>query len=210
MNNRRGSAQPSRRIRTTGDSRPNLLVFSEGKVTEAQYVIDWYRRNRERVTVEIDDYHGTPFELVKRAVATKKSEHREEKRGRGRAHTHYWCIFDRDEHPYVPEAFALAEAHQIHTAFSDPCLELWFLLHFQDQTAGLHRHEVQRLARKYLGCDKNLTVDGLRLLAEETRFAAAKDRAVKLDAKHQGDGSPARSNPSSSVWTLMELIRNGR
>lgn len=207
---RGGSQPPNRRVNTAGDSRPNLLIFSEGKVTEVQYINDWYKRHRELVTVQFDEFHGTPYELVKHAVDAKKRETREEKRGRGRAHSHYWCIFDRDEHPYISDTFSLAEKHGIHTAYTNPCIELWFLLHFQEQTASLHRHTAQRIAKRYLNCDKSLTPRSLSLLAEEERFSKAKKRALKLDVKHDGDKSPPASNPSSGVWKLMELIKVGQ
>jgi hypothetical protein len=32
--------------------------------------------------------------------------------------------------------------------------------------------------------------------------------AIKLDEKHEGDGSPPGTNPSSGVWRLIEVIRN--
>jgi hypothetical protein len=44
-------------------------------------------------------------------------------------------MFDRDEHPNFARAIDLADRHGIKLAMSNPCLELWFILHFEDQTA---------------------------------------------------------------------------
>jgi hypothetical protein len=159
------------------------------------------------VNVEFFPGHGTPLHLVEEAVRVVRREAREEKKGRGRAYDQVWCIFDRDEHPKLPQAFDLARRHDVRTAFSNPCLELWFLLHFQDQTGDIHRYAAQRAARDHLGCDKNLTEAALKALALPERFAAAKKRALALKAKHLDDGSPADSNPSSGVWQLIDEIQ---
>lgn len=122
------------------------------------------------------------------------------------AFNEYWCMFDVDEFPNLPETYQLAAQHDIKIAVSNPCVELWFLLHFQDQTAALERGPAQTLAKRYLSCGKSLTPDALDQLVQH--HGVAMERAEKLDNKHEGDGSPACSNPSSSVWRLVERIRN--
>jgi hypothetical protein len=114
-------------------------------------------------------------------------------------------VFDVDEHPRLAEAIALAGRHSIGLAISNPCLELWFLLHFEDRTAYIDRHDVQRRAQKHLGCDKVLTDPALHMLAD--RYPDAVARATRLDDKHRGDGSVIGANPSTTVWRLIEEIR---
>lgn len=190
---------------TSSAVRREILVFTEGAKTEDGYLLPWRRAYRGAVLLEIDPFHGVPQSLVERAVATKKAEARDERRGRGRAHDEIWCVFDINSHPNVPEAVRLAETHGIGLAISNPCIELWFMLHFQDQTAYLNRHEAQSAALALLGCGKVLTRAAMDLLYEG--YDDARDRAQRLDAKHDGDGSPPGSNPSSSVWSLIEAIR---
>jgi hypothetical protein len=115
-------------------------------------------------------------------------------------------MFDRDEHPNFAEAVDLAVRHQINLAISNPCLELWFMLHFQDQTAYLEREEAQRRAQELLGCSKALTEPALRMLADN--YDGARRRAIKLDEMHAGNGSLPRSNPSSGAWRLIDQIRD--
>ena len=110
-----------------------------------------------------------------------------------------------DEHPRLADAIALARRHAIGLAISNPCLELWFLLHFEDRTAYVDRHDVQRRAQRHLKCDKVLTDPALQLLSD--RYSEAVVRAMRLDAKHHGDGSAAGANPSSSMWRLVDEIR---
>ena len=183
----------------------DLLAFVEGLRTEEQYLTYWRRQYRGRVLVEIDPYRGGPLQLVQRAVEAQRTEAREARRGRGRAHNQIWCVFDRDEHPNFARAIDLANRHNINLAISNPCIELWFILHFENHTAYLERQAAQRRAEELLGCSKVLTESALSSLAE--RYEQARRRAIKLDEKHAGDASPPPSNPSSGVWRLIDMIR---
>jgi hypothetical protein len=181
-----------------------LLVFVEGEVTEEQYLIHYRRRHRAKANVQIADPHGTPFSLVERAVEAKKDDERDARRKGGRARDEYWCVCDVDEHPKLREAIELAVRNDIKLAISNPCIELWFLIHFEDQFAYIDRHDSQTAAKTHTKCDKTLTTDALEELEE--RFAEAKDRARRLEAKHMGDGTPAPGNPSSDVWRIIDSI----
>lgn len=183
-------------------------MFTEGEKTEDGYLVHWRRAFRDRVLVSIDSYHSGPLQLVRRAVETKRDDLRDQKRGRGRAHDEIWCMFDVDEHANLKEAIEMAEANDIRLAVSNPCIELWFVLHFEDQTAHINRSVVQDRSEGFLGCRKNLSTDAVEKLV--SRFDEAKSRAQGLDRKHEGDGSPPRSNPSSGIWSLVESIQFGQ
>lgn len=196
-------AAPRRRV-ARAPKRRSLLVFAEGEVTEEAYLLDWQRRFRGRVSVELHDFHGTPMSLVQKAVEVKAGNERNERR-RGRAHDQVWCIFDVDQHPQLHEAIALARANGIELAISNPCIELWFLLHLAEQSAYIERRDAQRQAAASLGAGKGLSEAALAMLSEN--FETAKGRAQRLEQKHRGDGTPAPANPSSGAWRLIDSIR---
>jgi hypothetical protein len=181
-----------------------VLLFVEGARTESIYFTDWARRYRQSIQVRIDPYKAAPFELVKRASEHKRSEQRNEKRRRGRAPDQIWCVFDVDEHPKLPEARDMAAANGIHLAVSSPCIELWFMIHFIDQTAHLHRHDAQKAAENLLGCGKILSPTALRSLSDHLEDALV--RSDKLDEKHLGDGTEGYPNPSSGVAGLVRAL----
>lgn len=202
----RGSGgSPSRRVSNTA-IRKELLVFVEGRRTEEMYLVDWHRRYRNMVTVTIDPFRGGPLQLVEHAIKAQQAEAYDAKRGRGRSHDQIWCVFDRDEHSTFADALGRAGIHGIRLAISNPCIELWFLLHFQDQTAFIHRHDAQHQAEAFLQCAKVLSPTATEELAE--RYKQARGRAIALDKKHYGDGSPPGSNPSSGLWRVVDEIRN--
>ena len=182
----------------------SLYVFTEGKGTETDYLNYWFRKHREHVRVVIDRFHGSPLRLVEKAMSQREQDIRDEKRSRGLVADEYWCMFDRDEHDDFDPAVRAAAANDIKIAYSNPCIELWFILHFRDQTAWIHRHDAQDASEQLLLCKKRLTWQALESL--DGSLDDAKHRALQLDNWHSGNGSPQRSNPSSSVWELIERI----
>lgn len=192
-----------RRVRADA-ARRELLVFVEGKVTEEEYLNFYRRRHRRTVNVEIPEFRGGPLQLVEHAIDAKRRNEREARRGRGRAHDEVWCVFDVDKHPDLNQAISLARDHGIKLAISSPCLELWFLLHFEKQTAHLDHTQVQSSAKRHLKCGKSLSQPALAALDE--RYDTARDRAQKLDTKHRGDESGPHANPSSGIWKLVDSI----
>ncbi len=91
---------------------------------------------------------GTPKTLVERAVEIKTTAEKAARSGKDEnlKYDSVWCVFDVDEHPYLAEAQQQARDNGISVAVSNPCFELWALLHFQEQRGHIERHEVQRYA----------------------------------------------------------------
>lgn len=179
-------------------------MFVEGERTEEDYLLHWHRRNRFNVNVRIHPDRGSPRTLIDKAAEEKKKAEREGRRGRGRAYDEVWCVFDVDDHPVLHEVTTKARDNGIHLAISNPCIELWFLLHFGDQTAYIDRAAAQRNSAEHLSCEKSLSAEALAML--EARHEKAETRARALDVKHAGDGSPPGWNPSSGTWRIVNSI----
>ncbi len=81
------------------------------------------------------------------------------------------------------------------------------MLHVQDQTAYIHRHDVQSLSTQLGLTDGKKIADAARETLVEA-FEAAKQRARALDERHAGNGSPPRSNPSTDVWRLVDRLNS--
>ena len=203
----RASSRSRSRRPSAQTNRLQIRVFSEGKKTESIYLTNWHRLYRGQVIVSMAPHeHTAPFELAESAAAQRRRDLREASRGRGAAFDQYWCIFDVDEHPKIPEALDMASANNINVALSSPCLELWFLIHFDNQTGYIDRREAQRRSKEILGCSKALTQAALDMLV--ANYETAKSRAEALAAKHRGDGSSQPWNPQSEVWRLVDIIRS--
>lgn len=168
------------------------------------YLTHLYREHRERVAVIIDNRHGTPLTIVRHAVDERDRCLKDERRGRGTGYDSYWCVLDVDEHPDLAEARRLAQHHNINLAVSNPCIELWFVLHSEDQRAHIDRHHIQRQSAELYGFDKRPDTATLRRLSE--RYPDAKARAEALDTMHRQNHSPEGSNPSTSIPPLIDII----
>ena len=194
---------PKRRSSRTQDERRVVRLLTEGRLTEVEYFAKWATEFRNQISVEFDPFHGSPMSLVKRAVELIEDRRR---RGSDVTFDEIWCIFDRDEHPFVDEAIALARQNEIGVGYSNPCFELWFVLHEQDVRRHTERHDMQRLSAKLgLTIGKSLGPDSWPVLRDS--WEVAETRAAALDAMHQADGSPTRSNPSTSVAEIVRSIR---
>ena len=194
------------RRRPTRAVRQRFLLLCEGAVTEAGYFEDLRAELRTAlVDIEIAGEHGVPRSLVAAASARLKAARRVAHRQEddSLAYDQVWCVFDIDEHPDVAAALDQARAHGIELAISNPSFELWALLHFRDHRAHLGRQQARSLLKSHLPAyDKALPAERLRPLYREARR-----RARWLAENHERCGGEVTGNPSSSVWRLVDALR---
>lgn len=113
-----------------------------------------------------------------------------------------WCVFDVDEHPHIPDAKQQARDNGILLAISNPCFELWALLHFQDQTAHIERRDAYRLVCEHIAeYVKELPFEKL-----QPGYADAVKRAIALEKRHEAAMMDRGSNPSTGVYMLLQSI----
>ncbi len=197
------------RLRRRGATREPLarvLIVCEGQVTEPHYFNQL--RHLERCPVALKLHGGAvPKTLVEMAVKMKKESGARagRKRDQNLRYDHVWCVFDVDAHPSIADALQQARDNGICTAVSNPCFELWALLHFQDQTKSVTRQVVQSLCRKHMpGYAKELPCEELIAKCED-----AVARSTALVKWHSDRGTPG-GNPSTTVHELVRLIRMQR
>ena len=191
------------------DPRPRVLIACEGIGTEPVY-FDSIRSSKRlpKSIIALAAHRGTdPRSVVEAVIAERDAllnEHQWNKE-----FDSAWAVFDRDEHqpgrdkPWR-EALDLARDNEIEVAASNPCFELWLLLHFHSQTASLDAHAAQRaLKGHYPDYEKSsrLYPDPFADLTAE-----ATARADALDKRMRRDGTGPYANPSTGVWRLVESL----
>jgi hypothetical protein len=189
--------------------RKRILVICEGAQTEPSYFSGLKNVEQARaVEVEIDDSGGVPKTLVERAVERKRSASRAARsvKDQNLLYDEIWCVFDVDEHPKLEDSKQQALAHAIKLAISNPCFELWLLLHFRDHRSSIERHLLQAECRicmpKFV---KSVDFNQLK-----DRVDAAVERAIQLE-KWQTERYNFGQNPSTTVHKLVQTIKvNGR
>jgi hypothetical protein len=182
-----------------------FLIICEGEKTEPNY-FDGYR-----VPQLVVDAVGTGYNtlsLVDEAIRLK-GEKEAEARRRGRSpYDQIWCVFDRDSFPAdsFNSAIRKAEAAGFQVAYTNEAFELWYLLHFDDHRATLHRTQyceilTDRLGHKYHKGSLKMYAELLNRQVEAIR------RAESLLADYGASHNPQQDNPCTTVHLLVKALR---
>lgn len=203
MSRRKRKRKPARR-REPVEARQRILALCEGERTEPEYLEGFKRWCRNPlVDVEISGPEGVPFTLVGRARERRDQAEAEARRRNddNLAFDQVWCVFDRDDHPRFKEAIQTARDNGLHLAVSNPCAELWLLLHFRESPGLQHREDIKPMLKKYgPEFDKGVDFDDYR-----EGYFEARSRATKLDQRCEEDGEPFR-NPSTGIYLVTDQI----
>ncbi len=176
------------------------MVFCEGEASEPDYLNALKRlpgvRSNTSISIEIDPGQGVPLTLVKRATERSSDDEVDE----------CWCVFDVEwpqNHPNLDLAIRLATDRGIHLAISNPCFELWLILHFEYQTAFVNSSDAERKSRRLDG-RAGKRIDGSQYM--KRRHVAA-ERAASLTKRHaQNQSTFPDDNPSSTMYQLLAAI----
>lgn len=202
MNGANRRRRPGRR-EPFRDPRPMVLIVCEG-TSEQEYFEKFANHHRNsRVRVELESRTGVPFSLVQLARERKRRSDAAAKRQRDEnlSFDSIWCVFDIDEHPHVSDAREMARDNGIHLAISNPCFELWLILHLRSSPGMKDRHNTQRLLKKLVP-DYDKHIDFSRYVEG---YPDAVVRARSLDDLAQRVGTPGH-NPTTNVYELTESI----
>jgi hypothetical protein len=204
------SREPRRLKRKVATRQPKktLVVFCEGTKTEPQYLEALKRlpavHDVAAVDLRVETGHGGPVPqmLVSLALAA-----RDRARDEDAEIDEFWCVFDVEwptNHPGLVDAVLEAEQNGVKLAVSNPCFELWLILHFQDHGSWLDNTEARRLRRQIDGVvDKSL--DPTQYMP---RVDEATRRAAELEKRHRRDRNDLpQNNPSSGMhWLLASVL----
>jgi hypothetical protein len=202
-------------VRRTGFIPPKveLVVACEGRNTEPRYFRDCIEHyGAGLVRLRVLDVVGVPMTIVRAAIEEREALLARYRRSANSfdACFRVWAVFDRDEHPRVEEALAVAREKGVEVAFSNPCFELWPLLHLEDYGAQDSRHALQvRLNAKMprYHHERSAEVD---FSAIREAFPTALHRANALLAAREAEGVPLGC-PSTTVGGLvLKIIQNGK
>lgn len=197
------------------------LIVCEGQQTEPNYFEEiknlinaQYAHRVEVKQIEIDirgESTNTLF-LLERA-----KQHIDELWGQV---TQVWLVYDKDDFPkdrfdttqYEAERLSKDGDVSFNVAWSNQCIEYWFLLHFEYLQADIRREDYIRKLDKYfeelgLGAYRKNRPDIFSLLSKHGNLNLAIRWAKQRMDKHAGQ-TPSQSAPATRVHELvMELLR---
>jgi hypothetical protein len=170
-------------------------VVCGARNTEPAYVRGLLRAVDNRaVDVRVKVCPQDPVSVVRYAAGERDRAHGHD------AHT--WCVLDVDDFAHLDEALCLARAEDVEVALSNPCFELWLLLHFRDHRSRVDgfRQALRHLLPHHPGYSKAADRFDFGLYREGWRQAA--DRARRLAEP----GEEYKENPSTGMWRLVRQI----
>lgn len=190
------------------------LVVSEGKETEPRY-FEGVRAalgtaNGRKVAIVVKGTGKHTLDLLDFAV--------EHCRYAPETFDHVWLVFDKDDFPAADfdamesKCAVLSDGSRtFHALWSNPCFELWPLLHLRYTTVPMTAAECQRaLAQamsKDLGVEYRKNLDGLFGMVDGQRVEALQ-RVRHLETYHGelGNAKPSVQNPATKVGEIFDVI----
>ena len=188
------------------------LIVTEGTDTEPKY----FQRMKEiinekykgRIDIQIFGEGDNTLNLLERA--------RKKAMQSPNTFKHVWVVYDIDDFPadHIDNTALRCKAlsnteTQYHAMWSNQCIELWFLLHFDFMQSDLHRKEYfpklsvhldKISAGKY---EKNRD-DMFDLLLPKIDIAIVNGK--KLDRINEKN-TPSQSGPGTKVYELIEKLK---
>lgn len=187
-----------------------FYLFCEGGKTEPEYFRAIKQRYRhsliELVTVGAI---GVPLTVATEAIK-KKAEISRKIRGEEKSsfekNDEVWVVFDRDDHPHYRESIRRCIAKGVLVGRSDPCFELWLLLHHVNYDKLDGRVVVQRELEKHCteyNHNNHKMVDCEKIIE---KVDDAEKRAA-LQLRKRKDEGDELGGPSTTVGRLTSSIR---
>lgn len=200
-----------------------FLIACEGEKTEPNYIDDLVQSEKDAKRIAIgskvlivNHQHTDPCGVLTDLCSDPNYEDAEQR----------WIVIDRDAVENIKsengghtqknfdEALRNASEKGVSVAYSNPCFELWLILHFEYRDSSSSRIDVQKKALQLLKKNKLLKPDAIidDLKAEKGLFTALGEKrlekAIKGAEKLYEKNSGACQNPCTTFHKLIEAIKS--
>jgi hypothetical protein len=173
------------RISKGKQMKPNFFVFCEGE-TEIAYVK--FLRSLYRAPIQVIVKKGKS-NISEDYIVKSKSEYVQTEQDK------VFLMYDLDVDGMLEQLQKIPNAELI---VSNPCIELWFLLHYQDQKSEISSYKcikkLQKVSKEY----KKGT------LSEEEKDVLAKNKDQALERAKK---LVEFQNPSTTIHRLLDLLK---
>ena len=184
----------------------HIIIVTDGRETEINYINGLKKTitgSGIRITIKQEN---PPENLVKEVLRLKNLSAASEPEP--------WVFFDRDDVPKFDDIIREAEENGVNTAWSNPCVEIWFSAHFEniktytqskqciDEFKDLYYRKTRNPYRKN---DEEI----YRRLTESGDETKAIERAENLMRKYAENTitKPSEMMPGTTVSKLIKSIR---
>ncbi len=184
--------------------KPRLTFVCEGKNSEPNYL----RALKEKIDIEwalfsfvVVPAAGVPSSIVKRVLEEKRQN---EVKDSFAEKDQYWALYDRDEHPCYYKAGIICRDNNIHIAASNPCIELWFILHETDYDKVVDRKKLQKACEKICNFSSKSKDTDFNKLVES--YELATKRAEDKYAARESEKDKQLNPPYTTFFRLIREL----
>ncbi len=183
-----------------------VLVAYEGEnKTEKNYLSNFSGRDKDYIIKPVPGNETDPINLVRQTIQKVKDlslDLSEDDKA--------YCVFDTDTKPekniQIELAIKLAKDNDIIPIVSAPCVELWFLLHYEYTTAVINSNDViERLKKHYPKYEKNCNIYS----EIKDRVDIAIKNSKKLEKYQKQNNKKLQTvdaNPYTEMYKLVEEL----
>ncbi|MBQ4266388.1 MAG: RloB domain-containing protein [Clostridia bacterium] len=200
-------------------TKPVILIVTEGEKSEPKYFEHFRtRQNNVEVRVVPNSKNGSKTDylnLIRKASRICKDDDLSPKSGDS-----VWIVADGDvnyqaadaikkKNAALTQARATAEKEAYSLLISNPCFELWYLLHLRYTTAHLPDYDAVKKALEQAGIkDYEKHNDLYEQMASETIEAIKRAKRLETHQVENGFTLPLGidANPFTEVYRLMENL----
>ena len=181
-----------------------ILIAYEGK-TEKEYFGSFENINKNYNIVFAHDNHTDPIGMIKILKNKMLENHIDPEEG-----DKVYCIFDTDtnqeKNKIIKEAYDLAHKYSMEIITSNPCIELWFYLHYKYTTKHMSSSE----AVKYLKKECPNYEKGKSIYSELlNKIPVTIKNAKMLEKYHLNNNKDVKyieANPSTMIYKIVEEL----
>lgn len=186
-----------------------FISYCEGENTEPQYLKALKQSlSGAIIDIEVVGGAGVPATIASVAInALSEIRHasRKSRQSFGQL-DEVWAVFDEDIHPNVLQAINQCKSAGVGIAYSNPCFELWLVLHRQNFDQACDRHQIQKYLEEI--CPEYNRKSGKSVNCVELikTVEDAECRAILQLQRREDEASPMGA-PSTTVQELTKALR---
>ena len=189
------------RAKAKRSERTRAIIICEGKNSEPLYFAALKQRSTKAITLY--GAAGTPDAIARSAIERKKEVVRVGGWCSGK--DQIWAVFDRDDHEHLDEAVVTCRDNGISVARSNPCFEVWLVLHYEaDYHKPEHRADVFKRLCTHLpsykeGKGRNCDFRALLEMVDQAE-ARAKAQCEAREREGAAHGAPSTTVHELTLW----------
>ena len=194
------------RIGKPRNKKNKIIIAVEGKNKTEKIYFDNFDDGKRNYSITIARGNDTdPMKLVRNLEKEMRKREISLKNG-----DKVFCVFDVDmdykKNKVIEEAKEFASKNGIQIITSTPCVELWFLLHYDYTTAPLTNNEVmKRLKKYYPKYEKNINI----YMDINSKTSKAIENAKKLENYQKENNKiigTVEANPNTEIYKIVEYL----